>query len=129
MENTVVSLHRDQVPTENLQEAHFIGMFKLVEQSKLSSQAIPDVLTHLANNPSLSVHEALAATGLSMVSSDEVEEIIRKIVQDREEFIREQGERSFGGLMGIVMKELGGKVDGKTAKQILTIEINKLLKT
>jgi len=129
LENTVVSLHRDQIPTENLQEIHFIDMFKLIEQNQLSSQAIPDVLTHLANNPSLSVDEALTATGLSMASKDEVAETIRKIVQDREEFIREQGERSFGGLMGIVMKELGGKVDGKTVKQILTDEINKLLKT
>ncbi|MGY5871055.1 MAG: Glu-tRNA(Gln) amidotransferase subunit GatE [Candidatus Thorarchaeota archaeon] len=129
LENTVVSLHRDQVPTENLQELHFINMFKLVEKNELSSQAIPDVLKHLANNPSLSVAEALAATGLSMVSNDEVAEIIRKIVQDREEFIREQGERSFGGLMGVVMKELGGKVDGKVVKQLLTDEINRLLKT
>ncbi len=31
--------------------------------------------------------------------------------------------------MGAVMKELGGKVDGKTVKQILTAEINKLLNT
>ncbi|MGY5859189.1 MAG: Glu-tRNA(Gln) amidotransferase GatDE subunit E, partial [Candidatus Thorarchaeota archaeon] len=129
LENTMVSLHRDQIPTENLQEIHFIDMFRLVEQNELSSQAIPDVLTHLANNPSLSVAEALTATGLSMVSNDEVAEIIRKIVQDREEFIREQGERSFGGLMGIVMKELGGKVDGKIVKQLLTVEINKLLNT
>ncbi|TFG94422.1 Glu-tRNA(Gln) amidotransferase subunit GatE, partial [Candidatus Thorarchaeota archaeon] len=129
LENTVVSLHRDQIPIENLQEYHFINMFKLVEQNELSSQAIPDVLIYLANNPSLSVDEALAATGLSMVGNNEVAEIIRKIVRDREEFIREQGERSFGGLMGIVMKELGGKVDGKTVKQLLTAEINKLLKT
>jgi glutamyl-tRNA(Gln) amidotransferase subunit E len=129
LENTVVSLYRDQVPIKNLQEFHFVDMFKLVENNELSSQAIPEVLTHLANNPSLSVDEALAATGLSMVSDDEVIKIIRKIVQDREDFIREQGERSFGGLMGIVMKELGGKVDGKTVKKILTIEINKLLKT
>jgi glutamyl-tRNA(Gln) amidotransferase subunit E len=129
LENTVVSLHRDQVPTENLQELHFVDIFKLVEKNEVSSQAIPGVLSYLANNPSLSVGEALAATGLSMVSNDEVAEIIRKIVQDREEFIREQGERSFGGLMGVVMKELGGKVDGKTVKQLLTFEINKLLKT
>jgi len=127
LENTVVSLHRNQVPTENLQEMHFIDIFKLVEQNELSSQAIPDVLAHLSNNPNLSAHEALAATGLSMASTDEVVEVIRKIVRDRAEFIREQGERSFGGLMGIVMKELGGNVDGKTVKKLLTDEINKLL--
>ena len=129
LENTIVSLHRDQVPTENLQENHFIDMFKLIEQNELSTEAIPEVLTHLANNPSSSISETLESTGLGMMSSAEVEEIIRKIVHDREDIIREQGERSLGGLMGAVMKELGGKVDGKTVKQILTAEINKLLNT
>jgi len=129
LENTVVSLHRNRVPTENLQELHFIDLFKSIEKNELSFQAIPDVLTYLANNPGLSVDKALEAIGLSMVSNDEVAVIIRKIVKDRQDFIREQGERSFGGLMGVVMKELGGKVDGKTVKQILTDEINKLLKT
>ena len=56
-------------------------------------------------------------------------EIIRKIVHKREDYIREQGERSIGGLMGVVMKELGGKVDGKIAKEILTKEIHRLLET
>lgn len=127
LENTIVSLHRDQVPTENLQEIHFIGMFKLVEQNELSTEAIPEFLTHLANNPSSSISETLESTGLGMISSAEVEAIVKKIVQDQEEFIREQGERSLGGLMGAIMKELGGKVDGKTVKQLLTTEISKLL--
>ena len=129
LENTIVSLHRDQVPTENLQEIHFIDMFKLVEQNELSTEAIPEVLTHLANNPSSSISETLESTGLGMMSGAEVEEIIRKIVQDQEDIIREQGERSLGGLMGAIMKELGGKVDGKTVKELLTTEINKLLNT
>ncbi len=129
LENTLVSLHRDEVPTENLQDTHFIELFKLVEQNEVSSQAIPDVLTHLAKHPESSVKEALKTTGLSMVSDTEVSEIIKRIVKEREDYIQEQGERSIGGLMGVVMKELGGKVDGKIVKQILSEEINKLLKT
>jgi glutamyl-tRNA(Gln) amidotransferase subunit E len=129
LENTVVSLHRDQIPTENIQDDHFLRIFQLISRNEISSEAIPELLTYLANNPCQSVDKALAATGLTVVSDDEVTETIRKIVQDREEFIHKQGERSFGGLMGIVMKELGGKVDGKIVKQILTDEINKLLKT
>jgi glutamyl-tRNA(Gln) amidotransferase subunit E len=63
-----------------------------------------------------------------MVTSSEIEDIIKKIVAEREDFIREQGDRSVGGLMGIVMQELRGKADGKTVKEILTIEVQKLLK-
>jgi len=87
------------------------------------------VLTHLAHNPNQSIEEVLAATGLSMVNNTVIRETIRKIVHDRQDFVRAQGERSIGGLMGIVMKELGGKVDGKIAKEILTAEIKKQLGT
>jgi len=127
LENTVVSLHRNLVPTENLLDSHFIDLFKLIEKRKVSTEAIPTVLTHLAQNPSQSIDEVLDATNLSIASHTEIEKIIKKIVSDREDFIREQGERSIGGLMGITMKELGGKVDGKIVKEILTDEIKKRL--
>jgi Glu-tRNA(Gln) amidotransferase subunit E-like FAD-binding protein len=32
-----------------------------------------------------------------------------------------------GGLMGIVMKELSGKADGKTVKDLLTKKVQELL--
>jgi len=127
LENTVVSLHRDQVPTENLLDHHFIDLFKLIENKEVSTEAIPTMLTHLAQNPNQSIEEVLTTKDLSMASRAKIEETIKKIVCDRENFILEQGERSIGGLMGIVMKELGGKVDGKIAKEILTAEVKKQL--
>jgi len=127
LENTLVSLHRDNVPTDNLQEHHFIELFSLIQEGQLSSEAIPEVLTYLANNPCTAVQEALKVTGLTMASTNEIEKIIQKIVTERKDFIQEQGERSIGGLMGIVRKELGGKVDGKIAKDILQREIRKII--
>lgn len=127
--NTLVSLHRDNVPTDNLQEKHFIELFTLVHREELSPEAVAKVLTYLANSPHNTVREALEATGLTMMGRAEIEKIIQKIVTDRERFIREQGERSIGGLMGIAMKELGGKVDGKVVKDLLIVEIRKIIDT
>ena len=129
LENTLVSLHRDNVPTDNLQEDHFIELFSLIQEDKISSEAIPEVLTFLASNPHTSVQEALKITGLVIVSTPEIKKVIQKIVAERKDFIQEQGERSIGGLMGVVMKELGGKVDGKMVKDILTIEIKRILES
>lgn len=129
LENTVISLHRDQIPTENLLDRHFIDLFRLVDKKEVSSEAIPAVLAHLAHNPNQSIEEVLAATGLSMANNTVIRETIRKIVHDRQDFVKAQGERSTGGLMGIVMKELGGKVDGKIAKEILVDEVKKQLGT
>jgi glutamyl-tRNA(Gln) amidotransferase subunit E len=127
LENTVVSLHRDRVPTENLKDQHFLGLFQLISQNQISSEAIPEVLTYLANNLKSDVQTAVEATGLVMASTVEVEKIIKKLVKDREDFIREQGERAIGALMGAAMKELRGKADGKTVNQLLRKEIQKLI--
>jgi glutamyl-tRNA(Gln) amidotransferase subunit E len=127
LENTLVSLHRNQVPIENLENHHFIDLFKSIEHNKVASEAIPVVLTYLANNPKHSLEEALLVTDLTVASKTEIGEVISKIVRTREEYIRTQGERSIGGLMGLVMKELGGKADGKLVKELLTEAVEKML--
>ncbi|MHA2220803.1 MAG: Glu-tRNA(Gln) amidotransferase subunit GatE [Candidatus Thorarchaeota archaeon] len=127
LENTVVSLHRDRIPTENLQDNHFHSLFLSVSQNEISTEAIPEVLTYLANNPDSDTRIAIEAMGLGMASSSEVEKIIKKLVKDQEDFIRKQGERSIGTLMGAAMKELRGKADGKTVNELLRKEIQKLL--
>jgi glutamyl-tRNA(Gln) amidotransferase subunit E len=71
LENTLVSLHRDGVPIERLQDSHLISVFEWVSRGGLSPEAIPAILTHLSNNPKSSVKDALGATDLGMI--DEVE--------------------------------------------------------
>lgn len=127
LENTIVSLHRDQVPTDNLRDDHFLGLFQSISRNEISSEAIPEVLTYLASNPKADTQKAIEATGLGIVSSEEVEDIIKNLVKERESFIRTQGERSIGTLMGAAMKELRGKADGKTVNELLRKEIQKLL--
>ena len=129
LENTVVSLHRDSVPTENLTDRHFLTMFHSIAKREISTEAIPTILSFFAEKPKSSIEKAIESTGLVMASSGEVEDIIKKIVSEREEFIREQGERSVGGLMGIAMQELRGKADGKTVKELLEKEVQTLLKS
>jgi glutamyl-tRNA(Gln) amidotransferase subunit E len=56
-----------------------------------------------------------------------VKEVCDRIVREREGFIRERGEGALGPLMGIVMKELRGKVDGKVISEVLAERIKQLL--
>lgn len=127
LENTLVSLHRDGVEIGRITDSHLEDLFLSVADSTLSPQAIPSVLTHLANNPTSSIESALNATNLRLADQDEVEKIIKKIVAERTDFIREQGDRAVGGLMGVAMKELRGKVDGKTVKNLLAREVKSVL--
>ncbi|MHA1168873.1 MAG: Glu-tRNA(Gln) amidotransferase subunit GatE [Candidatus Hodarchaeales archaeon] len=125
--NTLTSMHRDNIPTQNLHEQHFIEMFQFVADKKITTDAITEILTYLAKHPQSDINQALKSTGLGLVNSSDVENIIQRIVEERIDFIREQGEKSIGGLMGIAMKELRGKADGKIVRNLLTDKVNNIL--
>jgi glutamyl-tRNA(Gln) amidotransferase subunit E len=127
LENTLVSMQRDGVPTENIEDSQLLEVFEAVKSSEMSSEAIPEILTFLTNNPSTSIQEALSKTGLGKIETEDIEKVIRSIVEDRLDFVRERGEAAVGGLMGVAMKELRGKADGKIVKELLTSEVKRVL--
>jgi glutamyl-tRNA(Gln) amidotransferase subunit E len=127
LENTLVSMQRDGIPIENVKDVQLLEVFETVTKGEMSSEAIPEFLTYLAENPSVTIQEAMSKTGLGKIESKDIEKIIRKIVEDRLDFVRERGESAVGGLMGVAMKELRGKADGKIVKDLLTSEVKRVL--
>ncbi|MHA2193680.1 MAG: Glu-tRNA(Gln) amidotransferase subunit GatE, partial [Candidatus Thorarchaeota archaeon] len=127
LENTLISMHRDGVPTENIEDSKLLEVFEAVTKNEISSEALPEILTYLANNPSTPIQEALSKTGLGKVETEDIEKIIQKIVEDRLDFVRERGEAAVGGLMGVAMKELRGKADGKLVKDLLISQVKRVL--
>ncbi|MDD1700558.1 MAG: GatB/YqeY domain-containing protein, partial [Methanoregula sp.] len=47
-----------------------------------------------------------------------------RIVADRSEFVEQKGRAALGPLMGVVMKEVRGSVDGKVVSELLRKEID-----
>jgi len=88
---------------------------------------VPDILALRARGKS--VDQAVKELGISMVSSDEATAIVARVVNERETFVREKGKGAVGPLMGVVMSELKGKLDGKAASELLRKEIERLLST
>ena len=150
--NTLVSLSREGVEIERLTDAHFEMLFHAIATDRISQDAIPLILTYIIKNPDTTIEGALLATGLGMVErkeidavrpflapqfllemsvayKKEIEDFIERIVSEREDFVREQGEKAIGGLMGIAMKELRGKADGKLVKEIIVEQIQRILRT
>ena len=62
------------------------------------------------------------------ISEEELKEIISRIVAGRTDFIKERGSAATGPIMGVVMKEVRGSVDGKIVNQILREAISQVLK-
>jgi glutamyl-tRNA(Gln) amidotransferase subunit E len=76
---------------------------------------------------SKSVEEAMKNTSIESISEEDLEKIIKDIVDKNQEIIKNQKERAMGPLMGIAMKELRGKVSGEIINNLLLKNIKKKL--
>jgi len=125
LESTVTELRRDDVPVENIADAHFLAVFDLVADGELAKEGVNDVLTVLAEQPDLTAEDAIEEAGLGGVDDDEVREIIAGVVERNADQVADEGMGAFSGLMGECMGELRGKADGDTVSNILREEIGK----
>jgi len=105
----------------------FEGILRLLSENAFGKEAIPEILKFLASHEGASVEDAVEALGLR-VSLDEVERFIENVVREREDFVRERGISAVGPLMGVVMKDLRGKVDGKVVSEMLKAKIEAFLR-
>ncbi|WP_266076332.1 Glu-tRNA(Gln) amidotransferase subunit GatE [Haladaptatus caseinilyticus] len=123
LESTVTELRREDVPVENLDDDHFLGVVELVTDGELAKEGVNDVLTLLAENPDLSPEDAVEEAGLAGVGEAEVREAVVTVVERNEEQVEEEGMAAFSGLMGECMGQLRGKADGDLVSQVLREEI------
>jgi len=87
-----------------------------VRDEMMGKEAIPDVLRRIAGGES---PESAMQSVASSFSGDDLTAIARAIVRDRLPFVKEKGMGALGPLMGVMMKEVRGSVDGKKVSRIL----------
>ena len=129
---TCRELARDGVAVDRVTEEEILALLSAVEAGRAAKEAIPDLLIELARTagspgtPGERVDAAIAKMAPA-VSMADVEAIVRRIVAEREAFAREKGMGALGPLMGVVMQELRGSVDGKVVSETLRRELKRLL--
>ncbi|MFQ6124191.1 MAG: Glu-tRNA(Gln) amidotransferase subunit GatE [Candidatus Heimdallarchaeota archaeon] len=114
---TIKALARDHVPVHNLTEKHLKAVFRFLSNKKIAKEAIPDVLAIWACEPSLQIDAVVQKLGLTTLGIEELENIVKTIVEKNHEQIRDRGMKAFAAIMGDVMKEVRGKIDGKTVSE------------
>jgi glutamyl-tRNA(Gln) amidotransferase subunit E len=90
-------------------------------KEEIVKEALDDIL------PSLADGQKMSEITVETVSESDVEEIIRNVVHANVDIVKEKGMRAVAPLMGMCMKELRGKADGKIVNEILTREVENLL--
>jgi glutamyl-tRNA(Gln) amidotransferase subunit E len=121
---TIKEIHREGINTDTLSDDAILAILHAVEKGNAAKEAIPDLLRLVATGSTVDAAiQKLAPT----VSREELESVIRKIVTDRAAFIAEKQKAALGPLMGVVMAEVRGSVDGKVVSEILRKELDKAL--
>jgi glutamyl-tRNA(Gln) amidotransferase subunit E len=122
--STIRELSRAGTDIQHLTEKDIIAVLMAVERGEAAKEAIPAILCMVVSGAS--VPDALRHCAPSL-SRDALISIVQKIVDERKDFIAERGNGALGPLMGVVMAEVRGSVDGKLVSEVLRQEISALL--
>ena len=106
---------------------HFKDIFNLLADGKIAKDSVRKLAVETIKTPDADISQIAEDNNLVMMSDEDVHEIIAGIVADNEEMVKERQMGAMGPLMGMCMKELKGKADGRLVNQIVREEIQKLI--
>jgi glutamyl-tRNA(Gln) amidotransferase subunit E len=102
----------------------YLDTLHAVDSGRAAKEAIPEIFRNIAAGSTFT--EALEKLAPS-VSRVDLETIVKKIIADRKDFVQQKGNAALGPLMGVVMAEVRGSVDGKIVSEILKKEMDAAL--
>ncbi|MDI6820338.1 MAG: Glu-tRNA(Gln) amidotransferase subunit GatE [Candidatus Hodarchaeaceae archaeon] len=124
IEETLVSLRREGLAVERIQEAALDEIFQFISKGKLAKEAIPEILRQVAKGASVRV--AVKELGLEVMTKAEVLKLVSGVVKSNPKLIEERGEKALKPLMGIAMARARGRADGKLVHELLKRELKRL---
>ncbi len=126
--NTLTKLRRESGLTDNfdinkVEPHHYVELFKLFVSGGVAKEAIPALLIEIAQHPEMDIEDIAKNMGLGQKRIEDIERYVENIIDQRIDFVKEQGIGAVGPLMGEVMKEFRGSVSGKILSNILKEKI------
>ncbi|MHA1884509.1 MAG: Glu-tRNA(Gln) amidotransferase subunit GatE [Promethearchaeota archaeon] len=120
---TTTALRREGRNIENILDNDFIEIFNMLDNKSISKEAIEEIMDFKALNPDLTVDQIKTKLKIESVSLDDLKKVISEVLSKNTKLIKEKQMRAQGPLMGLVMKEVRGKIDGA----IVSKELKKAL--
>lgn len=125
---TIIALRRDGKKVENISEIDYKDIFTLLKNNEIGKEAIEEFLISKSDNPNLSIKDIKKELKIEKISEKDLKKIITKVVDENIDILKEKEMRAMGPLMGEVMKEVRGKIDGNVVSSELKTIIQKKLK-
>ncbi|MCZ6613515.1 MAG: Glu-tRNA(Gln) amidotransferase subunit GatE, partial [Thaumarchaeota archaeon] len=120
---TIIGLNRTGQDSAELSDLILFDLFNALDEGKISKDLVPKVLELLMKGDAAGVREAIKVIGIKPMSDSELQEIIQRVLEGTS-LIRERGEGSFEALMGEIMKEVRGRIEGSKVSAMLRKEID-----
>jgi glutamyl-tRNA(Gln) amidotransferase subunit E len=124
---TLVNLSRLGLKVEMLSNTTLKEVFKLVDEGKISKEGVPAILEKILRGEAKSPKEAAEQLGLTPLSEEEVKRKVVELVERNRQLIKSKGQGAFSALMGELMRELRGRVDGKKLSLLLQEEVKRVV--
>jgi glutamyl-tRNA(Gln) amidotransferase subunit E len=116
---TLRALRREGFDPQRITETKITEIFRNVGSGKLAKEAIPNIACWLIQNEDKSVKEAIDNFGYKMLSEDEIQKTVDRIIAANVSLIEERGKNASGAIMGAVMKELRGRARPEIVQQLI----------
>lgn len=121
--NTLSSLESEGVETSDLGTDRTLEIFEGFESGRLDKNDLSDVVRQVVEGKT--VEEAVTDIEESKDGEDEVREVVKQVLEEKQGMVEEQGQRAQGALMGIVMGRV--EADGSTVSEILGEELSRMV--
>ncbi|MDI9643108.1 MAG: Glu-tRNA(Gln) amidotransferase subunit GatE [Archaeoglobales archaeon] len=119
-----IELKREGLNVDLLNEEHFKMVLELIKSGEIAKEGAENALRLLIEKPSAKRDQLKSA----ICSKSDVDGFIQRLLEEKKDLIAEKGENAFKPLMGIVMGEFRGKVDGKVIAEKLREAIAKKIR-
>jgi len=119
---TTKALRREGKNVENITDKDFIDIFTLLKKENISKEAIDEFMSLKADHSQLSINEIKKKLKIETITKEDLQKLTIKVVNENIEMIEEKEMRAKGPLMGEIMKQVRGKIDGSiVSKELDTI--------
>ena len=113
--NEIPEMRKNGIPESGDKE--ILKILKEIEMGNIAKEGIYDNLVKLAKKEEINQ---------DVVSIEELEKYIIELLEEKKSFVKENGGRAMGPLMGIVMEKYRGKIDGMIISQKLKEGIERI---
>jgi glutamyl-tRNA(Gln) amidotransferase subunit E len=124
----MVNLERQGFNSASLTDETIVDTFRKVEEGIISKESVVLIFEKIMKKEVESVEQAIEALGIATLTTQQLEDVIVKVLDDNISIVAEKQMGSLGMLMGRSMAVLRGKVDGQRVSDVLQTKLQERLK-